>query len=161
MVYLDITKVKYPKNDTIGYEYESLDNLLMELKQMIINNQVGKDDIIRINASKVVNKNEILKEKLNKLVEHNYLFDYKINNDEITIRYGLSSVGDTERVFYVDDNKDLKQALLESSKELRADIEYSLDEDDDEDFFGYDSKEELEDRIAEETDYLKLLSTLV
>ena len=159
MVYLDITKVRYPKNDTIGYEYKSLDNLLMELKQMIINNQVGKDDIIRINASKVVNKNEILKERLNKLVEHNYLFDYKINNDEITIRYGLSSVKDTERVFYVDDNKTLQQALLESAEELETDIMFSLE--DDNDFFGYDNEEELKDRIAEETNYLKLLSTLV
>lgn len=159
MVYLDITKVRYPKNDTIGYEYKSLDSLLMELKQMIINNQVGKDDIIRINASKVVNKNEVLKEKLNKLVEHNYLFDYKINNDEITIRYGLSSVKDTERVFYVDDNKTLQQALLESAEELEADIMFSLE--DDNDFFGYDNEEELKDRIAEETNYLKLLSTLV
>lgn len=161
MIDLSITRVKYPKNDTIEYEYESLDSLLMELKQMIIENKVNKDDIIRINAYKVVNKNADIKKQLDKLVKDEYLWGYNINNDEITIRYGLSSVGDTERVFYVDDNKDLKQALLESSKELRADIEYSLDEDDDEDFFGYDSKEELEDRIVEETDYLKLLSELV
>lgn len=45
---LTITKIKYPKNDTIEYEYESLDNLLMELKQMIIDKKVNKDDIIRI-----------------------------------------------------------------------------------------------------------------
>lgn len=159
MANLSITRIKYPKNDTTEYEYENLDNLLMELKQMIIDKKINKDDIIRINASKVVNKNEILKEKLNKLVEHNYLFDYKINNDEITIRYGLSSVKDTERVFYVDDNKTLQQALLESAEELEADIMFSLE--DDNDFFGYDNEEELKDRIAEETDYLKLLSTLV
>lgn len=159
MVNLSITRIKYPKNDTIEYEYENLDNLLTELKQMIINKKINKDDIIRINASKIVNKNEILKEKLNKLVEHNYLFDYKINNDEITIRYGLSSVKDTERVFYVDDNKTLQQSLLESAEELEADIMFSLK--DDNDFFGYDNEEELKDRIAEETNYLKLLSTLV
>lgn len=159
MANLSITRIKYPKNDTTEYEYENLDNLLMELKQMIIDKKINKDDIIRINASRIVNKNEILKEKLNKLVEHNYLFDYKINNDEITIRYGLSSVKDTERVFYVDDNKTLQQALLESAEELEADIMFSLE--DDNDFFGYDNEEELKDRIAEETDYLKLLSTLV
>ena len=56
MVNLSITRIKYPKNDTIEYEYENLDNLLMELKQMIIDKKINKDDIIRINASKIVNK---------------------------------------------------------------------------------------------------------
>lgn len=59
MVNLSITKIKYPKNDTIEYEYENLDNLLMELKQMIIDKKINKDDIIRINASKIVNKKEM------------------------------------------------------------------------------------------------------
>ena len=48
MFELTITRIKYPKNDTKIYEYESLDNLLMELKQMIIDKKVNKDDIIRI-----------------------------------------------------------------------------------------------------------------
>ncbi len=48
MVVLSITRLKYPKNDTIEYEYESLDNLLMELKLMIIEKKINKDDIIRI-----------------------------------------------------------------------------------------------------------------
>lgn len=48
MVNLVITRIKYPKNDTIEYEYENLDNLLMELKQMIIDKKINKDDIIRI-----------------------------------------------------------------------------------------------------------------
>ena len=48
MVNLSITKIKSPKNDTIEYEYENLDNLLMELKQMIIDKKINKDDIIRI-----------------------------------------------------------------------------------------------------------------
>ena len=47
---LTITKIKYPKNDTIEYEHESLDNLLMELKQMIIDKKINKDDIIRIRS---------------------------------------------------------------------------------------------------------------
>ena len=59
MVNLSITKIKYPKNDTIEYEYENLDNLLMELKQIIIDKKINKDDIIRINASKIVNKKEM------------------------------------------------------------------------------------------------------
>ena len=59
MVNLSITKIKYPKKDTIEYEYENLDNLLMELKQMIIDKKINKDDIIRINASKIVNKKEM------------------------------------------------------------------------------------------------------
>lgn len=100
-----------------------------------------------------------IRSKLNKLVKDEYLWGYGINGNEITIRYGLSSVKDTERVFYVDDNKTLQQALLESAEELEADIMFSLE--DDNDFFGYDNEEELKDRIAEETDYLKLLSTLV
>ena len=59
MVNLSITRIKYPKNDTNEYEYENLDNLLMELKQMIIDKKINKDDIIRINASKIVNKKEM------------------------------------------------------------------------------------------------------
>lgn len=48
MANLSITRIKYPKNDTTEYEYENLDNLLMELKQMIIDKKINKDDIIRI-----------------------------------------------------------------------------------------------------------------
>ena len=59
MVNLSITRIKYPKNDTNEYEYENLDNLLMELKQMIIDKKINKDDIIRINASKIVNNKEM------------------------------------------------------------------------------------------------------
>ena len=50
MVNLSITRIKYPKNDTNEYEYENLDNLLMELKQMIIDKKINKDDIIRIRS---------------------------------------------------------------------------------------------------------------
>lgn len=48
MFELNITKIKYPKNDTITYIYESIDNLLMELKQMILENKINKNDILRI-----------------------------------------------------------------------------------------------------------------
>lgn len=99
-----------------------------------------------------------MREELDKLVKKGYLYDYKIENNELIIRYGLSSVGETERVIDIE-NKSLKQAILESAKEVRVDIECSLE--DENDFFGYNDKEELEDRIVEETDYLNLLSELV
>ena len=99
-----------------------------------------------------------MKEKLDKLVKDEWLWGYNLQDDELTIRYGLSSVSDTERVVDIT-NKDLKQALFESGEDVRIDIESSLV--DDNDFFGYDNAEELEDRIIEETEYLKRLSELV
>lgn len=163
MVNLSITRIKYPKNDTIGYEYENLDNLFKDLKKMIMNNNVGKDDIIRINASKVVDKYTEIKEKLDELKRRNYIYDYDITNlntsNEIILRYGLSSVGTTERAVFVVENQSLSQALFESGEDIRVDIESSLVDDDD--FFGYDNAEDLEDRIVEETEFLKELSELV
>lgn len=96
-----------------------------------------------------------MKEQLDKLVKNEYLWSYEIQDTELIIRYGLSSVRDTERVIDLE-NKDLKQALLDSANDLKVDIESSLV--DDNDFFGYSSKEELEDRIIEETEYLELLA---
>ena len=52
MYVLIITKIKYPKNDTIFYEYENIDNLLMELKLMITTNKISTNDIIRIEKEK-------------------------------------------------------------------------------------------------------------
>lgn len=99
-----------------------------------------------------------MKEKLDKLVKDEWLWDYDLKNNELTIRYGLSSVRDTERVIDIT-NKDLKKALFESGENIRVDIESSLV--DDNDFFGYDNAEQLENRIIEETEYLKRLSELV
>lgn len=99
-----------------------------------------------------------MKEKLDKLVKDEWLWDYDLKDDELTIRYGLSSVRDTERIIDLN-GKDLKQALLESAENIRVDIESSLV--DDNDFFGYDNKKDLEDRIVEETEYLQRLSELV
>lgn len=99
-----------------------------------------------------------MKEKLDKLVKDEWLWGYDLKDNELTIRYGLSSVRDTERVIDLN-GKDLKQALLESTKNIRVDIESSLV--DDNDFFGYDNAEDLEDRIVEETEFLKELSELV
>lgn len=99
-----------------------------------------------------------MKEKLDSLVSKGYIYDYTIEDTEVIIRYGLSSVGTTERVVDIE-NKDLKQALFESGEDIRVDIESSLV--DDNDFFGYDNAEDLEDRIIEETEFLKELSELV
>lgn len=99
-----------------------------------------------------------MKEKLDKLVKDEWLWDYDLQDDELTIRYGLYSVRDTERVIDLN-GKDLKQALLESAENIRVDIESSLV--DDNDFFGYDNEKDLEDRIVEETEYLQKLSELV
>ena len=96
--------------------------------------------------------------RLNDLVKEEYLWSYDLKDNELVVRYGLSSVKDTERAIDLED-KTLKQAFLESAEELRVDIESSLV--DNNDYFGYDTKEELEDRITEETEYLKLLSELV
>ena len=99
-----------------------------------------------------------MKKQLDKLVKDEWLWGYDLQDDELIIRYGLSSVSDTERVIDIK-NKDLKKALFESGENIRIDIESSLV--DNNDFFGYSNKEELEDRIVEETEYLKRLSELV
>lgn len=99
-----------------------------------------------------------MKEQLDKLVKDEWLWDYNLQDDELTIRYGLYSVRDTERVIDITD-KDLKKALFESGEDIRVDIESSLV--DDNDFFGYENAEQLEERIIEETEYLKRLSELV
>ena len=88
-----------------------------------------------------------MKEKLDNLVKKGYIYDYTIEDTEVIIRYSLSSVGTTERVVDIT-NKDLKKALFESGENIRIDIESSLV--DNNDFFGYSNKEELEDRIVEE-----------
>ena len=99
-----------------------------------------------------------MKEKLDNLVNKGYIYDYEIQDTELIIRYGLSSVGTTERVVDIN-GKDLKKALFESGEDIRVDIESSLV--DDNDFFDYDNAEDLEDRIVEETEFLKELSELV
>ena len=101
-----------------------------------------------------------MKETLKRFKELGYINSYYIEDElgYIVIRYGLSSVEETERVIDII-NEDLKQSLLESAKNIRVDIESTLLDDDD--FFGYDNAEELEDRIVEETEFLKKLGKLV
>ena len=74
-----------------------------------------------------------MKEKLDNLVNKGYIYDYEIQDTELIIRYGLSSVGTTERVVDIN-GKDLKKALFESGEDIRVDIESSLV--DDNDFFN-------------------------
>lgn len=52
MYNLIITKIKYPKNETIIFEYNNFDNLTKELKEMILKNKINKTDIIRIEKEK-------------------------------------------------------------------------------------------------------------
>ena len=101
---------------------------------------------------------ENITDKLNKLKREEYIWSYELNDNELNIRYGLFSVRDTERSIDLR-NKTLKQALLDSAKDIRVDIESSLE--DENDYFGYENEKQLEDRIVEETEYLKYLSELV
>lgn len=48
MYTLSITKIKYPKNDTIVLEFSNYDSLSKELKRLLDNNIVSKNNIIRI-----------------------------------------------------------------------------------------------------------------
>lgn len=99
MFELTITRIKYPKNDTIEYEYESLDNLLMELKQMIIDKKVNKDDIIRIRGEIIMNK-EKLTDYVFKFWDNWGAFNFESATDEEIkneIKKNLSSLDGIEK----------------------------------------------------------------
>lgn len=70
MYLLNITKVKYPKNDTSIYEYETIDNLVMELKQFVLNNKINKDDIIRIEED--VKEDDFIDKQYEKMKKYIY-----------------------------------------------------------------------------------------
>lgn len=48
MYELSITKIKYPKNDTIVLVFDDYDILSKDLKYLIDNKRITKNDIIRI-----------------------------------------------------------------------------------------------------------------
>ena len=48
MYLLSITKIKYPKNDTIVLEFSDYDTLSKELKRLLDNKIITKHNIIRI-----------------------------------------------------------------------------------------------------------------
>lgn len=54
MYLLSITKIKYPKNDTIVLEFSNYDSMSKEIKRLLDNNIISKNNIIRIE----VNENE-------------------------------------------------------------------------------------------------------
>ena len=76
------------------------------------------------------------------------------------MRYGLSSVGDTEtNIEYNDNLRVFIKNIRTRADEIEDDIRNSLV--DEKDYYGYDTKEELENRINEEREFLKELSELI
>ncbi len=47
---LTITNIKYPKNESFEYVYESLDTLFKYLKEWIEDGKISKNSIIRIDT---------------------------------------------------------------------------------------------------------------
>ena len=106
-------------------------------------------------------------EYLNYLKEKEYLIDYSIDYEEkgVILTYGLFSVGSTE--LYIDyDFKELGyddlvrflNTMLINSTEISTNIYSCLV--DDNDFYGYDSLEELDNRIDEEESFIKKLVSI-
>lgn len=101
-----------------------------------------------------------VKEYLNYLKANEYIWGYKKKDNYIILRYGLSSVRDTEtNIEYNDNLRVFIENIRTRANELEDDIRNSLV--DENDYYGYDTKEELENRINEEREFLKELSELV
>lgn len=92
---------------------------------------------------------------LDYLVKRNYIVSYTIADKYFIISYSLLSTGNTERSIECDSNADIHtfiESILNSARELKSDIYNCLVSEND--FFGYSSKEELDNRILEEEEYL-------
>lgn len=101
-----------------------------------------------------------VKEYLDYLKANEYIWGYEKKDNYIVLRYGLSSVKDTEtNVEYNDNLRIFIENIRTRANELEDDIRNSLV--DKNDYYGYDTKEELENRINEEREFLKELSELV
>lgn len=105
---------------------------------------------------------ETVRKQLDYLVKHEWIHGYTLNNDgELWFTYGLSSVGSTTN--YTDylaiHDTDLAKMFEKLAEEVGDDLQNSADSCGD--FFGYDSQEELDDRIEEESSFLKRLSEIV
>ena len=101
-----------------------------------------------------------VKEYLNYLKANEYIWDYEKKDNYIILRYGLSSVKDTEtNIEYNDNLRVFIENIRTRANEIENDIRNSLV--DEKDYYGYDTKEELENRIVEEREFLKELSELV
>lgn len=101
-----------------------------------------------------------VKEYLDYLKANEYIWDYEKKDNYIILRYGLSSVKDTEtNIEYNDNLRVFIENIRTRANEIENDIRNSLV--DEKDYYGYDTKEELENRIVEEREFLKELSELV
>lgn len=95
-----------------------------------------------------------VKEYLDYLKANEYIWSYKKEDNYIVLRYGLSSVKDTEtNVEYNDNLRIFIKNIRTRANELEDDIRNSLV--DKNDYYGYDTEEELENRIVEEREFLK------
>ena len=105
---------------------------------------------------------EKLRKQLDYLVVKNYIYGYTLNNDgELWFSYGLFSIGHTEN--YTDylalGGTSLAKMFEKLANEVGEDIRNSADSCGD--FFGYDTEEEMNERIEEESSFLKRLSEVV
>ena len=95
-----------------------------------------------------------VKEYLDYLKANEYIWGYEKKDNYIVLRYGLSSVKDTEtNVEYNDNLRIFIKNIRTRANELEDDIKGSLV--DENDYYGYDTEEELENRINEEREFLK------
>ena len=101
-----------------------------------------------------------VKEYLDYLKANEYIWGYEKKDNYIVLRYGLSSVRDTETNIEHNDNlRIFIKNIRTRADEIEDDIRNSLV--DEKDYYGYDTKEELENRINEEREFLKELSELI
>ena len=101
-----------------------------------------------------------VKEYLDYLKANEYIWDYEKKDNYIILRYGLSSVKDTEtNIEYNDDLRVFIENIRTRADEIEDDTRNSLV--DKNDYYGYDTKEELENRINEEREFLIELSELI
>lgn len=97
MYLLNITKIKYPKNDTNVYEYNTIDNLVMELKQFVLNGKINKDDIIRIEEGES-NEEYFIDEQYEKMKQ----YIYNTSDEELKQHYDWYKVDFGDKVELLD-----------------------------------------------------------
>lgn len=94
-----------------------------------------------------------VKEYLDYLKANEYIWGYEKKDNYIVLRYGLSSVKDTEtNIEYNDDLRIFIENIRTKADEIEDDIRGSLV--DEKDYYGYTTKEELDNRINEEREFL-------
>lgn len=94
-----------------------------------------------------------VKEYLDYLKADKYILGYKKEENYVVLKYSLSSVGETEiNIEYSNDLKAFLNNIVLRAEELEDDIRGSLI--DENDYYGYTTKEELGDRIDEEREFL-------